>query len=71
MVLLKKNENSPVAISKAIKAVNANFKDGGYKTEINRLENALVQKILKKELQPFREKKRLFPGNKNRILLRN
>ena len=46
--------NSPVAIGYAIKAINANFKDGvdGYKTEIKTLENALEQRISKKE-QPL------------------
>jgi enoyl-CoA hydratase len=50
--------NSPLAISKAIKSINANYKDGenGFETEI-KFGNVLEQSILKKELQPFREKK--------------
>jgi enoyl-CoA hydratase len=33
----KNHENSPLAISKAIKSINANYKDGenGFETEIN------------------------------------
>jgi enoyl-CoA hydratase len=59
MASLKKNhENSPVAITQTINAVNANFKDGenGYETEIKSLENALVQSF-KEGTTPFREKK--------------
>jgi enoyl-CoA hydratase len=54
-------KNSPVAITQAINAVNANFKDGenGYETEIKSLENALVQRISKKELPPFEKKSSL------------
>jgi hypothetical protein len=49
--------------------VNANFKDGenGYETEIKSLENALVQRISKKELPFFREKKSSLSG---RIIIR-
>jgi hypothetical protein len=56
-------KNSPVAITQAINAVNANFKDGenGYETEIKSLENALVQRISKKEPPPL-EKKSSLPG---------
>jgi enoyl-CoA hydratase len=62
-------KNSPVAITQAINAVNANFKDGenGYETEIKSFENALVQRISKKELPPFREKKKSLSG---RIIIR-
>jgi enoyl-CoA hydratase len=44
-------KNSPVAISKAIKAVNANFKDGenGYETEIKSFGKCFVIEDLKKE----------------------
>jgi hypothetical protein len=54
--------NSPLAISKAIKSINANYKDGenGFETEINLSGNVLEQSILKKELQPFREKSSIY-----------
>jgi enoyl-CoA hydratase len=56
-------KNSPLAISKAIKSINANYKDGenGFETEI-KSGNVLEQSILKKELQPFREKKSSIYG---------
>jgi hypothetical protein len=53
--------------------VNANFKDGenGYETEIKSLENALVQRISKKELPPFRKEKQSFrENNYSNILIR-
>jgi enoyl-CoA hydratase len=55
--------NSPL-ISKAIKSINANYKDGenGFETEIKSFGNVLEQSILKKELQPFREKKSSIYG---------
>jgi enoyl-CoA hydratase len=60
----KNHENSPLAISKAIKSINANYKDGenGFETEIKSFGNVLEQSILKKELQPFREKKSSIYG---------
>jgi enoyl-CoA hydratase len=56
--------NSPLAISKAIKSINANYKDGenGFETEIKSFGNVLEQSILKKELQPFRKRKAVFTG---------
>jgi hypothetical protein len=54
--------NSPLAISKAIKSINANYKDGenGFETEIKSFGNVLEQSILKKELQPFRKKSSIY-----------
>jgi enoyl-CoA hydratase len=56
--------NSPLAISKAIKSINANYKDGenGFETEIKSFGKCFGQSILKKELQPFREKKSSIYG---------
>jgi enoyl-CoA hydratase len=54
-----------LAISKAIKSINANYKDGenGFETEIKSFGNVLEQSILKKELQPFREEKQYLRAN--------
>jgi enoyl-CoA hydratase len=68
-----KMRNSPLAISKAIKSINANYKDGenGFETEIKSFGNVLEQSILKKELQPFREKKSSIYGRiKHSVKLR-
>jgi hypothetical protein len=52
-----------LAISKAIKSINANYKEvNGFETEIKSFGNVLEQSILKKELQPFREKKSSIYG---------
>jgi enoyl-CoA hydratase len=53
-----------LAISKAIKSINANYKDGenGFETEIKSFGKCFEQSILKKELQPFREKKSSIYG---------
>jgi hypothetical protein len=56
------HEKLSFAISKAIKSINANYKDGenGFETEIKSFGNVLEQSILKKELQPFREKEKQY-----------
>jgi hypothetical protein len=55
--LHKNNENSPVAISKAIKAVNANFKDGGCKTRNKSFGKCFGTEDLKEGTTAFLEKK--------------
>ena len=57
--------NSPVAIFQAIKAVNANFKDGenGYKTEIVAFGNCFGTKDFKEGTTAFLEKRKaIFAG---------
>lgn len=57
--------NSSVAISKAIKAVNANYKDGvdGYKTEIEQFGNCFGTEDFKEGTIAFLEKRKAdFPG---------
>jgi enoyl-CoA hydratase len=61
----KNHEKLSLAISKAIKSINANYKDGenGFETEIKSFGKCFGQSILKKELQPFREKKSSIYGH--------
>ena len=57
--------NSPVAISKAIKAINANFKDGedGYKTEIRNFGKCFGTADFKEGTTAFLEKRKaIFEG---------
>jgi enoyl-CoA hydratase len=55
-------KNSPVAITQAINAVNANFKDeNGYETEIKSLENAFTEDF-KEGTTAFLEKRSSLPG---------
>ena len=57
--------NSSVAISKAIKAVNANYKDGinGYETEIEQFGNCFGTEDFKEGTTAFLEKRKAeFPG---------
>lgn len=59
-------KNSPVAISKAIKAVNANYKDGedGYRTEIKAFGYCFGTADFKEGTSAFLEKRKpAFPGN--------
>jgi enoyl-CoA hydratase len=53
-------KNSPVAISKAIKAINANFKDGedGYKTEIRNFGKCFGTEDFKEGTTAFLEKRK-------------
>jgi enoyl-CoA hydratase len=58
-------KNSPVAISKAIKAINANFKDGedGYKTEIRNFGKCFGTEDFKEGTTAFLEKRKaVFVG---------
>jgi enoyl-CoA hydratase len=57
--------NSPIAISKAIKAINANFKDGedGYKTEIRNFGKCFGTADFKEGTTAFLEKRKpVFEG---------
>ncbi|MCB0743591.1 MAG: enoyl-CoA hydratase, partial [Ignavibacteriae bacterium] len=57
--------NSPVAISAAIKAVNANFKDGvdGYKVEIEQFGKCFGTEDFPEGTTAFLEKRKAdFPG---------
>ncbi len=57
--------NSPIAISKAIKAINANFKDGedGYKTEIRNFGKCFGTNDFKEGTTAFLEKRKaVFEG---------
>ena len=53
-------KNSPVAISKAIQAVNANYKDGvnGYETEINKFGECFATADYKEGTTAFLEKRK-------------
>ncbi|MCL9804026.1 enoyl-CoA hydratase-related protein [Flavobacterium amniphilum] len=53
-------KNSPVAISKAIQAVNANYKDGvnGYETEINKFGECFATADFKEGTTAFLEKRK-------------
>ncbi len=59
-------KNSPVAIGKAIKAINANFKDGvdGYETEIRNFGKCFGTEDFKEGTTAFLEKRKAdFKGN--------
>lgn len=58
-------KNSPVAISKAIKAINANYEDGvnGYNVEVTEFGNAFGTEDFKEGTTAFLEKRKAdFPG---------
>ncbi len=58
-------KNSPVAIGKAIKAINANFKEGvnGYETEIRNFGKCFGTQDFKEGTTAFLEKRKaVFPG---------
>ncbi len=64
-IALKIKRNSSVAIAKAIKAVNANYKDGknGYKTEIKQFGKCFGTEDFKEGTTAFLEKRKAdFPG---------
>jgi len=64
-IAVKIMRNSPVAISAAIKAVNANFKDGvdGYKVEIEQFGNCFGTEDFTEGTTAFLDKRKAeFPG---------
>jgi enoyl-CoA hydratase len=55
---------TPLAITSAIKSINANYKDGenGFETEIKSFGKCFAPKTSRKELLHFGEKKSRFTG---------